>query len=411
MSDDDRRVTISALPRPQHAVRGSLEMLRRAIRGPIRRADVDFAAEGLLEGLDGDAREARRALLQRLADEGVDLDDLRRAVDDDRLALLPVERVLSGDEPCYTFREIAERADLDVRFLVGLWRAFGVALGDIDETVANREDLEAALAVKRWRDAGVSEDGMLEIARAMRHAMSTVAAAMRSVLGTSFVHPGDNELDVAMRYARVADEAASELDRLLGWALRVHQRNQLALEVTGGVAEAPGSRDVAVCFADLVGFTAFGEHAYAPEIAKVAARLDELAADAVRPPVQLVKTIGDAVMLVSPDADALIETALILIREVGEDPSMPRVRVGIARGPALARAGDWFGQPVNLASRLTALADPGQVIATREVREAATGRYAWTPRRRRRIKGLEGRLDLFCVDAPRSTSAKPSGRA
>jgi adenylate cyclase len=397
MSEKERRATIAGLPRPPQAVRGGMELLRRAIRGPVGPADIDFDAEGLLEGLKNDEREARRQLLQRLANEGVSLEELRRAVDDDRLALLPVERVLAGEPPSSTFRELAEASGLDVQSAINLWRAFGAAIGDPDELAANDEDLEAARAVKRWREAGVSEEGMLEIARAMRHAMSTVAAAMRSVLGTSFVSPDDSELEVALRYARVAGEAASELDWLLGWALRIHQRNQLALEVAGAIAEVPGARDVAVCFADLVGFTSLGEHAYAPEIAAVAGRLDVLAAESARAPVQLVKMIGDAVMLVSPDVDALIESAIALNQAVTDDASLPQLRIGIACGPALSRAGDWFGQPVNLASRLTALASPGQVLVTGDVRDAAEGGYAWTSGRRCRVKGLEARVQLFCV--------------
>ncbi|TMK75825.1 MAG: adenylate/guanylate cyclase domain-containing protein, partial [Actinobacteria bacterium] len=58
---------------------------------------IDFEAEGLLKGTRGKAREARKELLEELAADGVSLEDLRRAVEDDRLALLPVERVLEGD--------------------------------------------------------------------------------------------------------------------------------------------------------------------------------------------------------------------------------------------------------------------------------------------------------------------------
>ena len=57
-------------------------------------AEVDFEAEGLLEGVEGSAREARLELLRELADEGVPLEELRVAVEEQRLALLPVERVL-----------------------------------------------------------------------------------------------------------------------------------------------------------------------------------------------------------------------------------------------------------------------------------------------------------------------------
>ena len=57
---------------------------------------MDFEQEGLLDGLEGADRDARQQLLQKLADEGVGLDELKSAVAEDRLALLPVERVLGG---------------------------------------------------------------------------------------------------------------------------------------------------------------------------------------------------------------------------------------------------------------------------------------------------------------------------
>ena len=71
---------------------------------------IDFEAEGLLKGTRGKAREARKELLEELAADGVSLEDLRRAVEDDRLALLPVERVLEGDGGRYTAAEVAERS-------------------------------------------------------------------------------------------------------------------------------------------------------------------------------------------------------------------------------------------------------------------------------------------------------------
>ena len=81
--------------------------------------DDDFEAEGLLEGVqDARAREARLELLRALLEEGVSLDELRAAAAENRLALLPVERVLAGEEPPrYTIEEVAERAGLDVPFL------------------------------------------------------------------------------------------------------------------------------------------------------------------------------------------------------------------------------------------------------------------------------------------------------
>ena len=66
---------------------------------------MDFAAEGLLDGLEGDERAAREALLERLAEDGFDLYELKAAVEEHRLALLPVDRVLRGSYTAQRDRE------------------------------------------------------------------------------------------------------------------------------------------------------------------------------------------------------------------------------------------------------------------------------------------------------------------
>ena len=147
------------------------------------------------------------------------------------------------------------------------------------------------------------------------------------------------------------------------------------MERSGG--RLPGSREVAVCFADLVGFTRLGEEVAPEELGHLAARLEALAAEAAEPPVKLVKTIGDAAMLASPEPEPLLDAALKLIDAAdAEGEDFPQLRAGAAIGLALPRAGDWFGRPVNLASRITAIARPGSVLAEREVREAAADAYA-----------------------------------
>jgi class 3 adenylate cyclase len=61
---------------------------------------IDFVAEGLLEGpADERAREARLELLLTLEGEGFSLEELRQATREDRLALMPVERMLVAPTP------------------------------------------------------------------------------------------------------------------------------------------------------------------------------------------------------------------------------------------------------------------------------------------------------------------------
>ena len=69
-------------------------------------------------------------------------------------------------------------------------------------------------------------------------------------------------------------------------------------------------------------------------------------------------------MLVSPEPDALLDAALALVEAADEEgEGFPLLRAGVATGEAMARGGDWFGRPVNLASRITAVAYPAACCA------------------------------------------------
>ena len=143
-----------------------------------------------------------------------------------------------------------------------------------------------------------------------------------------------------------------------------------------------------IAFADLVGFTELGESVPVEELGSVAGRLSRLAGEACEPPVRLVKLIGDAVMLVSPEPEPMLETTLRLVERAAEDERYPPLRAGIACGQAVHRWGDWFGTPVNLASRLTTRARPSTVLVSAEVRDAVVERLRVLRRGPQEAQGL-----------------------
>ena len=112
---------------------------------------------------------------------------------------------------------------------------------------------------------------------------------------------------------------------------------------------------------------------------------------------RLVKMIGDAAMLVSPEPEPLIRAGLAL---AANETDLPPLRVGVASGVAILHCGDWLGAPVNLARRVTGVARPGTVLATRAVRDAAAGEFHWSRAGTRRLKGIREPVPLYRVREP-----------
>jgi adenylate cyclase len=364
---------------------------------------IDYAAEGLFDEVETDALDARRRLLDYLLDdEHVPLEEVKLAAQEKRLMLLPVERALGG-EPIYAAAEVAKLADFDLQLFLDLRRALGLAEPALDQKAFSEYDVKVMRSVRANLAMGMSLEGIKEINRVLGSALSQLAATVERQFLTSFLRPDDDEHDIAVRYAEVARITSPEFGFVLQHLFNLHLREATRVDVLGNQATMDllsDTRELAVCFADLVGFTSLGEQIRADELGSIAERLSEITISLVEPPVRLIKTIGDAVMLASPESDTLIDTVLALIEAVDrEEPGFPQLSAGLAVGEVVARGGDVYGPPVNHASRLCDVARPGSVVTTGELYERYEQAYDWSSVGRRRFKGIEQPIEIYRVRA------------
>jgi adenylate cyclase len=298
----------------------------------------------------------------------------------------------------YSAVEIVEQTGIPLDLLVTLRRASGLPVANPDENAYTDGDLAAARTVRAFLDAGLPPEAILRTTLVFGEAAARAAAAVRTNIGEALLRPGDSERDVALRYAQSAHDLHGPAGDLLKFLFRVHTLDQLRNASLADADLDSGDlhdvHEVAVCFADIVGFTRLGERLDADELGELTDTLTMLGVEVAEPPVRFVKTIGDAIMLVSTDPAGLVDAALRLLT-VAEHKQLPPLRVGAAFGAALHRSGDWYGPPVNLASRLTGLARPGSLVTSEELHDRLADRFRWTFIGRKRIKGLDKPVSAY----------------
>ncbi len=363
--------------------------------------EASVAIEGLLDGLTGTARQERAQLIGWLLGAGYNVAQIRESLNP---ISLPANRVLGDDGDLVTVREVAESSGVSVELLQQLHRAAGLAqVNDPDARVLSRADAEAVLTAASLVELGIDGEDIALFVRLITHGLARAAATLRSMAMHALVLPGATELELAQAVELSAREIRPRLGPMIDDLFRLTLRQQVDTEAVNlserTAGKPPGAREVAVAFADLVGFTELGEALPPEEVARLAGRFAVLAHDLVGAPVQFVKSIGDAVMLVCPNPEALLGTVFELI-DSAADEQLPRLRVGAAYGLAYSRFADWYGSPVNMANRVTALARPGEVLVAESMR-VATGddnEFSWSSGAARSLKGISSQVLLWRVE-------------
>lgn len=287
-------------------------------------------------------------------------------------------------------REVARRVGVSLLSARKLWRALGFAnVGDEDVAFTDADAEALGLAVGLVRAGLVDEPTAIALARALGQSTERLVSWQVEALAEHLSsRPGAAGVDIAVHRL---EELTADLEKLLLYSWR----RQLAAAVYRLAGEAgldgTASSKLTVGFADLVSYTRLSRRLSQRDLIKLVQRFEGLASDVVAAGGgRVVKTVGDEVLFTAagPTAGAII--ALSLSEQMAIDAMLPDVRVGIAHGPVLHSLGDVFGPTVNLASRLTALAQPGTVmtdVAT-AARLAHEPDLVLVPQGRRQVRGF-----------------------
>jgi len=134
----------------------------------------------------------------------------------------------------------------------------------------------------------------------------------------------------------------------------------MTAELRGARRDHPDG-DRTIAFVDLAGYTALteahGDHASIDLLDEFTANAREAVAASGA---ELVKSVGDAVMLAASTPAAGLEAVRLILTACYASDAFPEPRAGLHHGPVVAREGDYFGATVNLAARVAGRAGMGR---------------------------------------------------
>ena len=234
--------------------------------------------------------------------------------------------------------------------------------------------------------------------------MARYAEATRALVARTFIEPGLDEYELAHRYRAVAEQlmplAGPWLEHVFALHLQQVLRSDALTQEQRRAGKLDDTQEAVIAFADLVGFTELGESVPVEELGSVAGRLSQLAGEALEPPVQdrqADRRRGDARLARSPSRCSTSRCAWSTWPT--RTRRFPPLRAGVACGQAVHRWGDWFGTPVNLASRLTTRARPSDRARRRARSATAVERTATTfsDAGRKKLKGFSSPVRAYRV--------------
>ncbi|MCW2683401.1 MAG: cya [Blastococcus sp.] len=304
-----------------------------------------------------------------------------------------LERLLLDGPRRYTRLQVAGLAGMAPERTQRLWRALGFPDAADDDQTFTDADVEALAVLSTLIESGfVGPETEASIARAMGQALSRLADWQTDMLADALVR-GAGEDD---RPSATADEAVEAAKALLPRLRQVQDyvwRRHLAANADRLLAATgPGDRrELAVGFADLVGYTSRSRGMGGRELGAMVEDFESIAAEVIaRHHGRVVKTVGDGVLFTAASAVDAVEIGLELPVVWAAD-DRPPLRVGAAYGPVLTRLGDVYSPVVNLASRLTSLARPTTLLVDRDLADRVRDLpgYKARPLRRVSVRGYD----------------------
>lgn len=278
-----------------------------------------------------------------------------------------LERAILGQEPAFNAAEVAERTGVTIEEARRLWRALGFPEHGFETAFTDADTEALSILIRVVRTGLIDFDMAVNLTRAVGQTMARLAdwEVATLVHRVEELEAGSDATGSRLGSAlRLIDEIQQPFEELLVYVWRRHLAAAVArVEALGANEEDLNTVQLTVGFADIVSFTALSNRLTEDRIGDLVELFESRCADVVAAQRgRIIKSIGDSVLFVNDDPVRAYDTAEGIINVVGRDSRMPDVRVGLASGSVVMRLGDVFGPPVNLASRLTAVARRNRII-------------------------------------------------
>lgn len=375
------------------SARAGLSRARLAARAGVAEDEIDRLAEaGVLVPREDDLPfrtvDVLKIRVARACEEGgLPMEAMAAAIKEGHLSFAFLESwpfEATSARLTQTHEELAAEVGLPFDALHAILAAFGFPPPEPDEVVVEAERPIAALIGKTMELGAIDEPAAVRIASVYAEVFRRVAAAEAEVYHNGFEMPLLRAGLEERRSMEMAVEMGVELMPLLDEAVMAAYRRQQELVWTehqiehieqalesAGISLPPGPPP-AMTFVDLSGYTRLTEERGDEEAAALAARLSDIVQQTPRRHRgQVVKWVGDGVMIRFRDPAGAVLSALDIVRDVPA-VGLPPAHIGVAAGPVIQQGGDYYGRTVNLASRISDRAVAGQVLVDAPVAETTS---------------------------------------
>jgi adenylate cyclase len=355
--------------------------------------------------------QARRVQMLQVVDRaGVSLDALATVVRSGGMSLKPIDAAtFDAFSPLSTetFAALSARTAIPVDLLLAMRDAVGGLAADPHDRVRD-DELEVLPLVQFQLAQGFRPIAIERALRVYGDSLRRVAESegewWRSEIQEPMMEQGLTENDIGRRAAEITPELGTVSTNALLAIYRAQQRHAWTTNIVAGIAGALDragvqqrlEREPAMCFLDITGYTRLTQERGDSAAAALAERLSRLVQrTSVRHGGRPVKWLGDGVMFHFPDPGPGVLAAIEMVEGVAE-AGLPPAHVGLHAGPILFQEGDFYGQTVNVASRIGEYARPGEVLVSQAVVDAAEGEpLAFRPIGPVEFKGATDPMELF----------------
>jgi adenylate cyclase len=338
-----------------------------------------WADEGLVPVQNGRwtrASAAQARVIARMRERGYSVDAVREAAKGGRLAFGYAEDLFQVPEGRNTRQQAAELTGLEPELIERLMTLLGTPMSA--DGMLNEEDLKAMRHCADVLSSGFPLVAFLQLVRVYAQSIRRVADAEVRLFHLYVHEPLMQDEVPPLEIAEEMGELAADLLPVTGPLMEYMHNRYLRFYIEqdvvghmeadiGGAGRGLARVSMTFCFVDLTGFTRYTEEEGDEEALDMIERFVDTVEATLPSEATIVKTIGDEVMVVSPEPATLTEWAVGFLALFQE---RPQPRVGIHRGAAVFRDGDYFGGDVNLAHRVVSRALGGEVLVTEPVVKA-----------------------------------------